>query len=523
MLLVVLAAGCGRGRDAPAPGASGGPANGTAAAGGAAPAAPATSSTPAPQDRPAPPPGSRNVLLVTVDTLRADHLGAYRAQRPTSPRLDAFAGQGVRFDREFSPRSLTWPSLTTILTGQPPRVHGVRRNGDRIRPDQETLPGLLARSGWVTAAFRASFHTQPVPGLDADLGSAEPGNWVERDLRVTRGALEWLEKNRDRRFFAWLHYIGPHDPYQPAPPFNTLFTDPAYAGPYDGSAESLTQCIVERRDLSKADLDHIVALYDGEVRATDEQFGLVLDALDRLGLRDSTVVVFTADHGEELYQRNHYFFHGCSVYDSTLHVPLAIRAPGRLPAGLVIGHVTESADLAPTLLELAGGPKASAAQGFSLLPLIEAEAQDAKTRLADVKKVNAEAWPRAAYTATGITLPEDRFLDGERIAISEYRDKILILRTAEWRYVHNPEGLNPTSGPYKIRKDDPGYAIGREELYHTATDPLERVNVAAANPELCARFRAALLKWAASRPNAMQDTAVDEKTKEELKSLGYIQ
>src|SRR5262249_3460001 len=162
----------------------------------------------------------------------------------------AFAATGVRFDREFSARSLTWPSLTTILTGHAPRVHTVRRNGDAILPDQVTLPGLLARAGWKTAAFRASLQTQPVPGLDEGHGSDRSDNWPERDGQVTRLALRWLEEHRDQRFFAWLHYIGPHDPYQPDPPYRVPFTDPAYRGPYDGSSKSLEDCIIERRDLA---------------------------------------------------------------------------------------------------------------------------------------------------------------------------------------------------------------------------------------------------------------------------------
>ncbi len=463
------------------------------------------------QERSLPPEGSRNLLLITVDTLRADHLSCYGYNRPTSPRIDALARDGIRFQRAQSQRSLTWPSLSSILSGRYPRTHLVRRNGDRLSPDVPTMPRILRAHGWVAAAAAASMKTAPDPGVDVRFASQSGVSWPEQDRQVTRAAVTWMEKWSGRPWVLWVHLIGPHDPYAPDPPYRGFF-DAGYRGPWNGSRESLERITSRRIVLAPEDLAHIAALYDGEIRATDALVGDLLDTLDRTGVRDRTTVVFTADHGEELYQRNFYFMHGCSMYDSVLHVPLIIRSPGTLESGRTIAPTVELIDIAPTVLPHIGVPF-DGAEGINLAPLLAAK---------PAKGAPSEPWPRSLWDGSGITLPDDRFVGGERFSVAEYRDRILTLRTDTWRYVWNPDEFHPHSSIFRIVEGDPGYAIAREELYRTADDPLEKNELSASEPEQARLLREALLDWASRRGNVMVPKQMDEATRNELRSLGYI-
>ncbi|MFN2427827.1 MAG: sulfatase [Candidatus Binatia bacterium] len=431
---------------------------------------------------PGPYPG-RNILVITVDTLRPDHLGAYGYHRPTSPAIDALARRGVTFDMAFAPRGMTWPSLATMLTSLSPTTTNVRWNGQYLPQGVPTMASLAREAGYETRAFLGGSicHMARAMGV---FESVECGE----DLYVGMTAVEFLRAKKEKPFFSWVHLMAPHAPYKP-PAKHDVFSSAAYKGPVGRDRFTLDQISAKQKALSEADLAQLHGLYDGEVQFADQQVGLLLATLDEQGLLGDTIIAFTADHGEDLYEHHRYLYHACSIYDSSLRIPLILALPDDAKAGTRYSRVVELIDLAPTLLELAGIGRLPSFEGKSML-----------RRLAGSDDDDGEP--------------------GEAVAVSEWYDPDLkkslqTVRTERWRYISNPEGLTPQclpAGDY--------YKVAREELYDHSVDPAESRNVAAEHPQLT--------KWLSEltgRSSALDDAPlpVDPKLTEELRSFGYIQ
>jgi arylsulfatase A-like enzyme len=275
-----------------------------------------------------------NLLLITVDTLRADHVSSYGYLRETTPVIDQVARDGVRFENAFVQRGATWPSMTSILTSMYPRSHGVRGQGDHLDASKRIIAEYLSEAGYETAAFITNMTTVPHRGFAHQetwgLTHHDFSRRSEPDLRATRAARAWLRDRSESPFFVWVHLIGPHDPYEPDPPRPRHF-DTGYRGDLDGKRATAMTIHRSRLELDPDELAHIVSLYDEEVSAVDERVAELLEEVDQLGLRDDTLVILTGDHGEELYDHSFYFFHAWSIYESVLHVPLLMRWPGHLP------------------------------------------------------------------------------------------------------------------------------------------------------------------------------------------------
>ena len=292
-------------------------------------------------------PARPNVLLVTIDTLRADRLGCYGARDATTPVLDALAGRGVRFETAVAAVPLTGPSHATILSGLTPVHHGVRDNGAYVLPDSvPTLAEAFRAAGYRTAGFVSGFPVDRRFGFargfdhyDDRLPHSDElgwGEYVERRAdRTTAVVREWLEGRRGEPWFAWVHYFDPHGPYDPPP---------AWASRFPGRP------------------------YDGEVAFVDEQLGVLLRALEQSGPLARTLVLVTGDHGESLGEHGE-DTHGVFVYDSTLLVPLILAGPG-VPAGHESRVVARLVDVTPTLLDLAGLRPLGVSDGRSLRPAL---------------------------------------------------------------------------------------------------------------------------------------------------------
>lgn len=463
--------------------------------------------------RPGKPP--RDALILTVDTVRADHLSFYgyplstsrgRVRRgPDAPGappmfdLDRLAESGVVFERAFAPRGQTFPSIATLMTGRPPLEHGALRNGRRLPESEVTLAEVFREGGFATGGFVTNQLLAPASGIAEGFEAfhTEPRG-PQTDYRALVAASQWVQGERsekNRPLFAWVHLMAPHLPYEPPVEFQKLnyaelFADPGYTGEANGSREFLDAAYLEQRPLSGLDLAQIVALYDGEIAYANRMIELFLMIFSDLGEGqrllglNRTWVVFASDHGEELYQRNGYWAHSKSVYDSVLRVPLVMRHPPSITGRRVLDEVVELQDVAPTLIEAFGLDTPPGMRGRSLLPLMD----------------------------RGGKGPFE-----SRPAFGGWTDKVFSVRDERWRLVVNPQGVEPDDTP-------PGpYPIPRVALFDTLRDPLERRDVSRENAAVVERLKAELDPWLQSLERADGDRVVDAGYLEALNALGYTE
>jgi len=295
-----------------------------------------------------------NLLLITLDTVRADHLGAYGSSQAETPHLDALAARGLRFEQAWSAVPLTLPSHASILSGLLPPHHGLHQNGAGSLPEAvPTLASTLAAAGYRTGAFVGAFVLDRRFGLargfdiyDDEIDRAEGPAGLEAERPghvVVDRALAWLGAARaggegagDRPFFAWVHLYDAHAPYEPPEPFASRHRDRPY---------------------------------DGEIAAVDAEVGRLLAALAERGLTERTLVAVVADHGEALGEHGE-LTHGLLLYEPSLRVPFLLAAPGLLPAGAVVATPVTLVDLAPTLVSLLGTSLPGATDGHDLAPAL---------------------------------------------------------------------------------------------------------------------------------------------------------
>ena len=320
--------------------------------------------------------GPPNVLLITVDTLRADHLHCYGQPLATSPNIDALAARSVVFDRAIAASGYTGPSHSTMMTSHYPRRHSTGfSNGLLVLSGLPTLAETLQQRGYDTGAFVSNAVLWARSGLnrgfdvyDDEFTGTEanrPDTYERRAPQTLARALAWLARPRTKPFFLWVHFQDPHGPYTPPPPFDTQFHPPAAADEPelrvldDDSGQGgipRYQVVDGQRRTSQ-----YRGRYAGEIAFMDQAVGELLAAVER---QSPTVVVFTADHGESFGERGYYFAHGHSAAPDLSHVPLIINAPGLRPERRAdpVSHV----DLMPTLLELVGVPAPDGMEGVAL-------------------------------------------------------------------------------------------------------------------------------------------------------------
>jgi arylsulfatase A-like enzyme len=295
-------------------------------------------------------PAKPNILVYLPDSLRADHLRGYGYWRDTSPRLTKFSEAAVLFSRAHSQASWTKASVGTLFSGLYPSRHGAIRREHRLREGIPTLAELLRNDGYRTAAIIANPTVLPKFGFGRgfetviDLVSGVPAPESEA---IVANALEFLNEDDSRPLFLYVHGFDPHFPYEAPPPFDNRFLAPS------------------GKEASK-----LIAAYDNEIVSVDHTFGELMDQMVELGVYDDTMIVFLSDHGEE-FEEHSFLYHGHSLYQEQLHVPLVMKFPRGEHAGRRIDERVRIIDVFPSLLEIAGVAPPAGIDGISLLPLLQ--------------------------------------------------------------------------------------------------------------------------------------------------------
>ncbi len=412
-----------------------------------------------------------NILLITIDTLRADHLGCYGYEHPTSPNIDKLAKEGALLECIFCPGIPTHPSYTTLYTGQHPITHGIVAHGGRAQldPDAPFLPETLLNEGYTTCAVDNLQRSRIWFGRGYEY-YIDPSVRHALDLAVTceeinARTIPWLRAHANERFFLFLHYWDPHYPLAAPSRYRDLFyqgnpTDPGNHSLDAWRQHPLGAIALEtwlRTDSERiTDAKYIVALYDQEIRYLDEQIGNLLAMLDELKLAEHTIVMVVADHGESMTEHGIFFDHH-GLYDCTIRVPLIVRWPGRILENLRLPNMFQVSDIAPTLLEAVGLPIPDQMEGRSFLGLLTGEKQDGGYE----RVISAECSWQAKWS----------------------------LRNDHYKFI--------------LAREPDFYGSPLRELYDLKADLREEHNIVEERPEIAREMEAELEGWIADRLKAL--------------------
>jgi arylsulfatase A-like enzyme len=448
---------------------------------------------------PAPPTGEapRHVVIVSLDTTRADHFGLYGNRDVRTPRLDALARESVVLDDLMTVVPTTLASHVSLFTGTYPHTHGVPRNGFMVDERNVMLPEILREQGFVTAGFAGSFALESrfnfAQGFDhydesfERLAGTAGRQQNERPAEsVTRAAVEWLDAlGVPERLFLFVHYFDPHAPYEAPAPWDTQYDPRGREGLPDWKAfrpEGLAQ--VEPTEEAR----RMALQYAAEISYLDGQVGALVDALRERGILDQALLLVTSDHGENFWEHPGSFDHGWSTYQSTMRAVGLLRLPGARHGGARIGGLAATIDLAPTVLSVLGMPAPAGLDGEAI-PLDPPPARLDRVRYGQATK----PWREVETDARWTNMLKER-------CVREGRYKLIQV-------------------PY----------AGREELYDVEADPAEQADILAAGGAearaVADRLRPKLEAWAASArplPSRFESSQRDE-TLERLKALGYVE
>jgi arylsulfatase len=412
--------------------------------------------------------------MIIVDALRADHVSAYGYARPTTPNLDTLvADQGVIFQDSISASSWTYPSNAAMLTGRNPSSIGVvwADRESSIPADETMLAEYLHGAGYYTAGFTSAKYAGAQFGFDQgfDVFEEHIGFGADRTRaeEINVAAMDWLSNtwtpalSGTQPLFLYLYYFDPHTWYDPPHPYGTLY-DATYTGTL--SAEVYQDGIsVASGAISPTarDVQHLVALYDGEITYWDHHLGEMLATLDDLRLLDNGIVIVTSDHGE-MFGEHGKWVHGNSLYEEVLRVPLLIRYTEAISAGIVVTGPVQAVDILPSVLDWANIPVPENLRGTSLRPLVQGEPETGTGTLTPARAVFSE-------------MDVDAINDPDYFAPDR---PLRAIRRGDWKYIHHVS------------------VAGRDALYQLQpTSPYETANVLEAEPGIADDLFQELVTW----------------------------
>jgi arylsulfatase A-like enzyme len=425
------------------------------------------------------------IILISLDTLRADHLGTYGYRRNTSPSIDAFAKESVVFENAVVQAPNTLPSHMSIMTSLYPSSHEVGRQSFPLADEHLTLAELLGEGGYQTAAFTDGGFVSKIFGFDHgfDIYDDQGGGFTNILPKVKK----WLDMNKAKPFFLFIHSYDIHSPYNPPLPYNSMFHNFPYAGSHIPSNQTLGLANKNELNLNNEDLSHFIALYDGGIRYTDEKIGEFLSYLKDSGLAKQSLIIITSDHGEAFKEHGR-LLHRQLYYRPNLHVPLIIRIPKYPKKEIRIKNLVRSIDLLPTILDITALPTHPKAQGESLLPLIKRQRS----------YVNQFLWkishPFAKDLKTSLAESEPRMPPHHRSIITN--DGYQMITDQTFNYV---------------------------KLFNLNTDPLAKNDIAKDRDDITEQLLLKLKRiYSMQSYNTTSIIHLDEQTHKQLEALGYI-
>jgi len=479
--------------------------------------------------------GRPNILLISIDTLRADHLSSYGYTGSSTPNIDALAADGIRYAHASTTAAFTVPAHASMMTGLFPSTHGATYQHEDpaafairgMNSSYPTMAEILSERGYDTAAFVSCSLTGHAFGFARGfdlfddridrLGSARElvysrtmafrilssaGVFTRDDLDAERRADEvtplaqtWLRAHGDDRpFFLFVHYYDPHAPYAPPPPYDRRADGSTIKPVYQGKL-----LLQGGYTLTPAALDDTLTLYDGEIRYVDHYLGDLLRTLEETGEIDHTLIILVGDHGESFGEHDHWA-HTRVLYEDVASVPFIMRLPGRRAAGTVVTDViAQPTDILPTALSVAGLKTEARFEGRDLTAWLEPRTERAAAALSP-QAPRAPGGPRVAFAE------QPRSDDSVRRYGNRWDRDLATARTLRWKYIHASNGV--------------------EELYDLLDDAGETENLADRDTdalETMRRLEAAWRRALAIADGEAPSDAVDEGTREKLRSLGYVQ
>ncbi|MDQ2774046.1 MAG: sulfatase-like hydrolase/transferase [Acidobacteriota bacterium] len=456
-----------------------------------------------------------NVLIYTIDTLRADHSSVYGYARNTTPFLKKLGASGIVFEDCQAQATWTKPSIASLMTSLYSFTHGIIANSDTIPAGSATLAGQVRNSGYVTASIVSTPFVGRDTGLDRGFDYMLEYPVVQRrknprtDRATDSAALNkvvfpWLDRHHDESFFLYAHATDPHAPYDPPPPFDSAFAKPsensAFEHDYSGfrtNQEHGGGAVINREMCKKAGLDpdrfihQAEDRYDGEILHNDHSFELLIEKLRQLGVLDNTIVIVLSDHGEEFWDHG-WTAHGQSVYQELSHTLLLMWNPTLFPKPRRVSEPVQLIDVMPTVLDLLSLKTPSVAEGQSLVPLARGR----------------------AFKRRGLVVCSRLALPGAQGPVPENSTDSFGLIDSHWKFIY--------------RKNAAKAGIKKVQLYDRTTDRAEKHDVADQHPDEVEKDIATLVEWidAQNKLRAIVGhtgtSQLDERTLERLRSLGYI-
>lgn len=424
-----------------------------------------------------------NIVVITLDALRADHLGCYGYAHNTSPNIDRLAREGVMFDKAISQTNWTGGSLVSLLTSTYPSTHRIESWGTVLNKRLITIAEALKNKKYVTACRVGGDWFKEFPGVERGFDHL----FVTPDANeLFKQAAGWIQKNKNNNFFIWLHLFDqPHAPYNPPPPFNQMFitNQPSRNLPIGKETEYVLSINVIPSWVAVnniTDINYYISQYDGEIAFADSLIGKLLDALKKEQVDKNTIIIISADHGESLGERGVYFQHGDCLYNQEIRVPLIIRGKN-IPQGEVFNHAVQLVDIMPSIADMLGIKLGVKVEGRSFFPF------------------NANKNHVSAFSEAGIT----RGIDG--VAVNIQARSVI---DGDWKLIYEESELKDSY-----------------ELYNLRIDPGETVNLVETEEERFQALKTELERWM-KRPRpaiTAEKLSLDERTKKRLKSLGYLQ